>query len=45
MRRGEILKLTWKKVKMKEGYLDLEPEDTKNYEPRRIVMSNQHTVR
>ncbi len=36
MRRGETLKLTWKKVNIQEGYLDLEPEDTKNSEPRRI---------
>ena len=36
MRRGEILNLIWKKVNMQEGYLDLEPEDTKNSEPRRI---------
>jgi len=40
MRRGEILKLTWKKVHMQEGYLDLEPEDTKNSEPRRIYFND-----
>jgi integrase len=40
MRRGEILKLTWKKVNMQEGYLDLEPEDTKNFEPRRIYFND-----
>jgi integrase len=40
MRRGEILKLTWKKVNMQEGYLDLEPEDTKNSEPRRIYFND-----
>jgi integrase len=40
MRRREILKLTWKKVNMQEGYLDLEPEDTKNSEPRRIYFND-----
>lgn len=40
MRRGEILGLTWKKVNMQEGYLDLEPEDTKNSEPRRIYFND-----
>ncbi len=40
MRRGEILKLTWKKANMQEGYLDLEPEDTKNSEPRRIYFND-----
>ena len=40
MRRGEILNLTWKKVNMQEGYLDLEPEDTKNSEPRRIYFND-----
>jgi integrase len=40
MRRGEILNLTWKRVKMQEGYLDLEPEDTKTSEPRRIYFND-----
>src|SRR5512139_18911 len=40
MRRGEILNLIWKKVNMQEGYLDLEPEDTKNSEPRRIYFND-----
>ena len=36
MRLSEILGLTWNRVDMKDGYLDLEAEDTKTAEPRRI---------
>jgi integrase len=39
MRRMEILNLTWKKVNMQEGYINLEPEDTKTSEPRRIYFN------
>jgi integrase len=39
MRRMEILNLTWKKVNMQEGFIDLEPEDTKTSEPRRFYFN------
>ncbi len=39
MRRGEILQLTWKKVNMQEGFIDLEPKDTKTSEPRRVYFN------
>jgi len=40
MRRGEILNLTWEKVNMKVGFIDLEPKDTKNSEPRRLYFND-----
>jgi integrase len=40
MRRGEILRLTWKKVNIQEGFIDLDPKDTKNSEPRRIYFND-----
>jgi integrase len=40
MRKGEILNLTWNRVNMGEGYIDLEPEDTKTSEPRRIYFND-----
>jgi len=40
MRRGEILELTWDRVDLKQGYLDLTPADTKTEEPRRIYFSS-----
>jgi integrase len=40
MRRGEILNLTWEKVNMKIGFLDLEPKDTKTSEPRRLYFND-----
>jgi integrase len=36
MRAGEIFDLTWNKVDLKEGFIELEPEDTKTKKPRRI---------
>jgi integrase len=39
MRRMEILNLTWKKVNIQEGYINLEPEDTKTSEPRKIYFN------
>ena len=40
MRAGEIYKLTWNKVILAEGYLQLEAEDTKTKEPRRIYFND-----
>ena len=40
MRLGEILNLTWDRVNMKKGCLDLEPEDTKNKEHRTIYFND-----
>jgi integrase len=39
MRAGEIFNLTWKKVKLEEGYIDLLATDTKTSEPRRIPLN------
>ena len=40
MRRGEILNLTWEKVNMRVEFIDLEPKDTKNSEPRRLYFND-----
>jgi integrase len=40
MRLNEILGLTWDRVNMKKGYLNLEAENTKTAEPRRIYFDN-----
>ena len=36
MRAGEIFDLTWDKVNLERGYIELEWDDTKTKEPRRI---------
>ena len=41
MRAGEIFGLTWDKVNLKEGFVDLEPEDTKTSEPRTIYLNDE----
>ena len=39
MRVGEIYGLTWNRVNMKEGFINLSAEDTKTSEPRRIYFN------
>ena len=39
MRSGEIFNLTWEKVNLDEGYIQLEPQDTKTKAPRRIYLN------
>ncbi|MBL6967204.1 MAG: site-specific integrase, partial [Desulfobacteraceae bacterium] len=41
MRRGEILNLTWDKVDMKDCFINLDPEDTKDNEKRSIPICNE----
>jgi integrase len=40
MRAGEIFDLTWNKVNLEEGYIELEPEDTKTKNPRRVYFND-----
>ena len=44
MRQGEILFLTWEKVDLKEGFIRLEPKDTKTKKGR-LVPLNQELVK
>ena len=39
MRGGEILKLTWEKVDLKNGFIRLQAEDTKTREGRTIPLT------
>lgn len=41
MRRGEILSLTWDKVDMKDRFINLDPEDTKDNEKRSIPICDE----
>ena len=43
MRQAEILFLTWGQVDLKEGFIHLQPEDTKTHEAR-IVPLNQELI-
>ena len=39
MRRGEILELSWNRVDLFGGFIDLTSDDTKTDEPRRIYFN------
>ncbi len=41
MRQGEILKLMWDRVDLKDGFIHLKPEDTKTDEGRSIPLSQE----
>ena len=41
MRKGEIVGLTWNKVDLKDRVIRLEPEDTKDNEPRTIPICDE----
>ncbi len=41
MRLGEILGLTWDRVNVKEGWIQLRSEDTKTKRPRRVYLTPQ----
>ena len=41
MRAGEVFNLTWDKVDLKQRVIRLEPEDTKNSEPRVIYLNDE----
>ena len=41
MRQGEILNLTWDRVDLKERVIRLQPEDTKDNEPRDIPICDE----
>ncbi len=41
MRKNEIIALTWEKVNLNDGYIDLDYEDTKTRERRRIYFNEQ----
>jgi len=41
MRKRELLTLTWDKVNLNEGYIDLDYEDTKTREKRRIYFNEE----
>jgi len=41
MRQGEILGLTWGQVDLREGFIRLQPEDTKTKEPRLVPLNRE----
>lgn len=41
MRKEEILSLEWNQVDLREGEVRLNPEDTKNKEPRLIILNDE----
>jgi integrase len=41
MRQGEILKLTWGQVDLKEGFIHLRPQDTKTNEGRLVPLNRE----
>ncbi len=41
MRKGEILNLTWDKIDLKNRFIRLESEDTKDKEPRRVPICDE----
>ena len=41
MRAGEIFRMTWDRINMKEGYFSLTPKDTKTGEGRRVYFNDE----
>ncbi len=41
LRAGKVFNLTWDKVDLKQRIIQLEPEDTKNSEPRVIYLNDE----
>jgi integrase len=41
MRQGEILSLTWARLDLKEGFIELDPENTKTNEGRLVPLNEE----
>jgi integrase len=41
MRQGEILNLTWARLDLKEGFIKLDPENTKTNEGRLVPLNEE----